>query len=121
HRARAHRTGATPAGRSRTTTAATEARGARGSQQGRDDEVRPPGAARRRRRVQVNVDSRHGFELPTAPIKREVMLPETITVGELAQRMAVKANEVIKAMMKMGVMATINQPIDQDTAQLVVE
>ncbi len=46
---------------------------------------------------------------------------ETITVGELANRMAVKANEVIKVMMKMGVMATINQPIDQDTAQLVVE
>jgi translation initiation factor IF-2 len=54
-------------------------------------------------------------------VKREVQLPETITVGELAARMAVKANEVIKTMMKMGVMATINQPIDQDTAQLVVE
>jgi translation initiation factor IF-2 len=78
-------------------------------------------ASRHRRPVQVSVDSRHGFELPTAPVKREVQLPETITVGELAQRMAVKANEVIKAMMKMGVMATINQPIDQDTAQLVIE
>jgi translation initiation factor IF-2 len=78
-------------------------------------------AQRGRRPVQVNVDSRHAFELPTAPVKREVHLPETITVGELAQRMAVKANEVIKTMMKMGVMATINQPIDQDTAQLVVE
>jgi translation initiation factor IF-2 len=76
---------------------------------------------RGRRPVQVSVDSRHAFELPTAPVKREVQLPETITVGELAQRMAVKANEVIKTMMKMGVMATINQPIDQDTAQLVVE
>jgi translation initiation factor IF-2 len=54
-------------------------------------------------------------------VKREVQVPETITVGELANRMAVKANEVIKAMMKMGVMATINQPIDQDTAQLVIE
>jgi translation initiation factor IF-2 len=75
----------------------------------------------RRRHVQVSVDSRHGFELPTAPVKREVQLPETITVGELAQRMAVKGAEVIKVMMKMGVMATINQPIDQDTAQLVVE
>ena len=78
-------------------------------------------AQRGRRHVQVSVDTRHGFELPTAPVKREVQLPETITVGELAQRMAVKANEVIKTMMKMGVMATINQPIDQDTAQLVVE
>ena len=75
-----------------------------------------------RRPVQVSVDSRGGeFAQPTAPVKREVQLPETITVGELANRMAVKANEVIKTMMKMGVMATINQPIDQDTAQLVVE
>jgi translation initiation factor IF-2 len=79
----------------------------------------PPG--RFRRSPQVSVDSRHAFELPTAPVRRDVQLPETITVGELANRMAVKANEVIKTMMKMGVMATINQPIDQDTAQLVVE
>jgi translation initiation factor IF-2 len=78
-------------------------------------------SSRHRRPVQVSVDSRHGFELPTAPVKRDVQIPETITVGELAARMAVKANEVIKTMMKMGVMATINQPIDQDTAQLVVE
>ncbi len=78
-------------------------------------------AGRHRRAVHVSVDTRHGFELPTAPVKREVQIPETITVGELANRMAVKANEVIKTMMKMGVMATINQPIDQDTAQLVVE
>jgi len=78
-------------------------------------------SSRHRRPVQVSVDSRHGFELPTAPVIRDVQLPETITVGELAARMAVKANEVIKTMMKMGVMATINQPIDQDTAQLVVE
>jgi translation initiation factor IF-2 len=79
-------------------------------------------ASRYRRPVQVSVDSRGGeFAQPTAPVKRDVQLPETITVGELANRMAVKANEVIKTMMKMGVMATINQPIDQDTAQLVVE
>jgi translation initiation factor IF-2 len=79
-------------------------------------------ASRYRRPVQVSVDARGGeFAQPTAPVKREVQLPETITVGELANRMAVKANEVIKTMMKMGVMATINQPIDQDTAQLVVE
>ena len=78
--------------------------------------------ARGFRRGGVVVDApRHGFVEPTAPVKREVQLPETITVGELANRMAIKANEVIKTMMKMGVMATINQPIDQDTAQLVVE
>ena len=62
-----------------------------------------------------------GSSDPAAPVKRDVQIGETITVGELAQRMAVKANEVIKVMMNMGVMATINQPIDQDTAVLVVE
>ncbi len=76
---------------------------------------------RYRRSGQVQVEARHGFVEPTAPVKRDVQIPETITVGELANRMAVKANEVIKTMMKMGVMATINQPIDQDTATLVVE
>jgi translation initiation factor IF-2 len=70
---------------------------------------------------QISVASQHGFERPAAPVKREVQIPETITVAELAQRMAVKATEVIKVMMNMGVMATINQPIDQDTAVLVVE
>jgi translation initiation factor IF-2 len=78
-------------------------------------------ASRYRRPVHVSVDAKHAFEQPTAPVRREVQVGETITVGELAQRMAVKANEVIKTMMKMGVMATINQPIDQDTAQLVIE
>jgi translation initiation factor IF-2 len=63
----------------------------------------------------------HGFEMPTAPVKREVTIPETITVAELAQKMAVKGAEVVKALFQMGVMATINQPIDQDTATLVVE
>lgn len=75
----------------------------------------------RRRNVSVNVDSQHGFEQPTAPVVREVQIPESITVGELAQQMAIKGGEVIKAMMGMGVMATINQVIDQDTATLVVE
>ena len=64
---------------------------------------------------------KHGFEKPTAPVVREVEVPENITVAELAQKLAVKAPELIKALMGMGVMATINQPIDQDTAILVVE
>jgi translation initiation factor IF-2 len=64
---------------------------------------------------------KHGFEMPTAPVVREVSIGETVTVGELAQKMAVKATEVIKVLMNMGVMATINQPIDQDTAVLVTE
>jgi translation initiation factor IF-2 len=73
------------------------------------------------RPVQAAVEGRHGFEMPTAPVVREVGIGETVTVAELAQKMAVKATEVIKALMNMGVMATINQPIDQDTAVLVVE
>ncbi|MBN2689415.1 MAG: translation initiation factor IF-2 [Gammaproteobacteria bacterium] len=63
----------------------------------------------------------HGFAKPTAPVVHTVQLPETLTVSELAQKMSVKAIEVIKVMMKMGAMATINQVIDQDTATLVVE
>src|SRR5689334_3202058 len=69
----------------------------------------------------VGSETRHGFEMPTAPVKREVSIGETITPQEIAQKMAVKATEVIKTMMNMGVMATINQPIDQDTAILIVE
>lgn len=65
--------------------------------------------------------SRHGFEMPTAEIVYEVNLGETISVGELAQQMSVKAGVVIKELMKMGVMATINQVLDQDSATLVVE
>ena len=63
----------------------------------------------------------HAFTRPTAPVVYEVELPEAITVGDLAAKMAVKAGEVIKTLMKMGVMATINQILDQDTATLVVE
>jgi len=66
-------------------------------------------------------EKRHGFERPTKPMVREVEIPETITVGDLAQRMAVKAADVIKTLMGMGVMATINQPLDQETAILVTE
>lgn len=65
--------------------------------------------------------TRHGFEKPTAPIVREVNIPETITVAELAQKMSIKAVEVIKALMKMGSMVTINQVLDQDTAAILVE
>ncbi|BAN35536.1 translation initiation factor 2 [Sulfuricella denitrificans skB26] len=63
----------------------------------------------------------HGFAMPTEPIIYEVMIPETITVGQLAQKMAVKAAAVIKVMMKMGTMATINQMLDQETAMILVE
>ncbi len=75
----------------------------------------------RDRKVPVGIESKHTFEMPVAPVKREVGIGETITPQELAQKMAVKATEVIKAMLNMGVIATINQPIDQDTAVLIVE
>jgi translation initiation factor IF-2 len=66
-------------------------------------------------------EKRHGFERPTKPMVREVEIPEVISVGDLAQRMAVKSADVIKTLMGMGVMATINQALDQETAVLVTE
>ncbi|WP_295628111.1 translation initiation factor IF-2 [uncultured Nitrosomonas sp.] len=63
----------------------------------------------------------HGFSAPTEPIVRDIMVPETISVGALAQKMSVKAADVIKVLMKMGSMVTINQMLDQDTAMIVVE
>ncbi len=71
--------------------------------------------------VKMGSGAKHGFEKPTAPIVREVAIPETVTVAELAQKMSVKAAEVIKTMMTMGSMATINQVLDQETAAIVVE
>jgi len=72
-------------------------------------------------RVEIKYDNKHAFQKPANAQIHEVELPETIQVSELAQRMAVKANEVIKSLMKMGVMATLNENIDRDTAQLIVE
>ncbi|WP_097305651.1 translation initiation factor IF-2 [Pseudomonas chlororaphis] len=63
----------------------------------------------------------HGFQSPTGPVIREVKIGETITVGDLAQQMSVKAAEIIKFMFKLGTPATINQVLDQETAQLVAE
>ena len=66
-------------------------------------------------------DGQGSFQAPTEPLVREIHVPETITVSELAHKMAVKATEVIKVMMKMGSMVTINQVLDQETAIIVVE
>ncbi|MFM9912192.1 MAG: translation initiation factor IF-2 [Methylophilaceae bacterium] len=66
-------------------------------------------------------DAQHAFSAPTEPIVYEVLVPETISVADLAHKMAVKAAEVIKALMKMGMMVTINQVLDQETAMIVVE
>ena len=90
----------------------------RGDTSGGRDGWRSPKAKAARH---ADDDGDHAFSMPTEPIVREVPVPETITIGELAQKMAVKAAEVIKTMMKMGSMVTINQVIDQETAMIVVE
>ncbi|RLA04519.1 MAG: translation initiation factor IF-2 [Gammaproteobacteria bacterium] len=77
--------------------------------------------ARPQRRVTIESAGEHGFERPTATVVHEVAVPENILVSELARKMSVKAAEIIKVLMQMGVMATINQMLDQDTATLVVE
>jgi translation initiation factor IF-2 len=73
------------------------------------------------RRQVHDIKNLHGFEKPTAPVIHNVEIPEAITVAELAQRVAIKAGDVIKVLMQMGTMATINEVLDRDTATLVVE
>ncbi|MDX2163995.1 MAG: translation initiation factor IF-2 [Gammaproteobacteria bacterium] len=75
----------------------------------------------RRRSHRRRYETPKAADKPAAPIIREVNIPETITVAELAQKMAVKSAELIKSLMNMGMLATINQVLDQDTATLVVE
>jgi translation initiation factor IF-2 len=82
---------------------------------------RKKGGATRKPEPVSTGTAKHGFAMPTEPVIKDVYIPETISVGDLAKEMAIKANEVIKVMMGMGVMATINQVLDQDTAILVVE
>jgi translation initiation factor IF-2 len=89
-------------------------------------ELHVAGAAARRRKPtrRSSASSRpteHGFSKPTAPVMKDVSIPETIVVSELAKLLAIKAGEIIKVLMNMGMMVTINQPLDQDTAILVVE
>ena len=66
-------------------------------------------------------ETQSAFAAPTEPVVRDITVPETITVGDLAHKMSVKAAEVIKALMKLGTMATINQVLDQETAMIVIE
>ena len=101
-------------------------RGERGRRNREELHVASDKAGRRRKKqksrpVVRTQPARHGFEMPTAPVVREVAIPETITVGELAQKMSIKATELIKTLMGLGMMVTINQAIDQDAAVLVVE
>jgi translation initiation factor IF-2 len=76
---------------------------------------------RKRKTVKPQLQDKHVFQRPTAPVVREVEIPEAISVGELASRMSVKAGEVVKALFKQGMMVTINQMLDRDTAVLIVE
>lgn len=77
--------------------------------------------SRRRGRKKPKKQMDHQFEKPTAPVIREVALGESITVGDLASQMSIKSADVVKSLFKMGVMATVNQVLDQDTAILVIE
>ncbi|QJR82368.1 translation initiation factor IF-2 [Alteromonas pelagimontana] len=88
-----------------------------------EEDMQVERSSRRRKKSKKNAGEhlKQSFNKPAQPVERVVKIGATITVGELANRLAVKSNEVIKAMMKMGEMATINQVLDQDTAVLVVE
>jgi translation initiation factor IF-2 len=86
-----------------------------------DMQVERGGRRRKKSRKNAGEDLKHSFQKPVAPVERVVKLGDTITVGDLASRMSVKGTEVIKTMMKMGEMATINQVLDQETAVLVIE
>ncbi|MDT0581256.1 translation initiation factor IF-2 [Brumicola blandensis] len=88
-----------------------------------EEDMQVERSSRRRKKSKKNAgeDLKHGFNKPAQPVERVVKIGATITVGELASRMAKKGTEVIKTMMKMGEMATINQVLDQDTAVLVIE
>ncbi|MGG2398968.1 translation initiation factor IF-2 [Pseudomonas sp. SH1-B] len=74
-----------------------------------------------RGKAKMKKRNQHGFQAPAGPVVRDVKIGETITVGDLAQQMSVKAAEIIKFMFKLGTPATINQVLDQETAQLVAE
>jgi translation initiation factor IF-2 len=79
------------------------------------------GLRRKKKTLKPQLQDKHVFQKPTAPVVREVVIPEVISVGELASRMSVKASEVIRELFKQGMMVTINQALDRDTATIVVE
>ena len=94
-------------------------KGGRDRNAGRGDDERVRGGKKGKKlKLEPN---QHAFQAPTEPVVHEVLVPETITVADLAHKMAVKGVEVVKTLMKMGMMVTINQSIDQDTALIVVE
>ncbi|MPZ29601.1 MAG: translation initiation factor IF-2 [Rhodospirillales bacterium] len=85
-----------------------------------ENDFRSRSAAQMRRRLERDRRREHANDVPQQKVYREVTIPETITVQELAQRMSERSADVVKTLMRMGVMATINQAIDPDTAELVV-
>ncbi|HEJ9413312.1 TPA: translation initiation factor IF-2 [Proteus mirabilis] len=85
------------------------------------EEARAAGRSNKKGKGRKNSTLQQGFNKPAAAVNRDVVIGETISVADLANKMAVKGSEVIKTMMKMGAMATINQVLDQETAQLVAE
>ena len=85
------------------------------------DSKKPKKKGKKAERVSVKADGKHQFEMPVEPVVKEVTIPEMIIVSDLAQKMSVKAAMVIKQLMKLGIMATINQSIDQETAVILVE
>ncbi len=85
------------------------------------DDDAADGGERRRGRKKLAQSKQHQFELPTEFISREIEVPEAITVSDLAQRMSLKSSELIKTLMGMGVLATLNHVLDQDTSVLLVE
>jgi len=101
--------------------AAQEASYQREERQSRRRRRKPKAAGVAHGQMKSSMNKQHGFKTPTEKKIYEVEVPETITLGDLAQRMNIKAKELIKAMMKMGEMATVNQFIDQETAFLLVE
>jgi len=89
-------------------------------ERGQEEEQKKP--KKKQRRGHIPEKPKHGaFIRPTGSIVREVSLPESLTVVELAQKMSIKSAELIKTMMKMGTMVTINQRIDQETAAIIVD
>ncbi len=99
---------ATPAAPSQDTAGGRKAKGKKGKR-------------REKQELELTVKTKHQFEKPVAPVVKDVLIPESIIVSDLAQKMSVKAAEVIKQLMKLGMMATINQSIDQETAVILVE
>ncbi|MCX8747232.1 translation initiation factor IF-2 [Snodgrassella sp. B3800] len=93
----------------------------RGTDMGNGEDSRRRGGKKGGKKQLKLEPNQHAFQAPTEPVVHEVLVPETITAAELAHKMAVKAAEVIKTLMKMGMMVTINQSLDQETALIVVE